>query len=155
MDNKDILQQCLHAEARIKYLRGQTEKLKHKIDRLKYTGYGLVGDTVSRGKKGKKPLGTVRISGFPVPEYQETVNQLKLRNKLLKAEEIKLGRLVNEAEEFITSVSDIEMRNILSFHYIEGMTWAQVAYNMNVLYGGKIYTSDGCRVKHERFLKKF
>lgn len=151
---KNILQDYTNAKARIKYLRGQTEKLKHKIDRLKYTGYGLVGDTVSRGKKGKKPLGTVRISGFPVPEYQETVNQLKLRNKLLKAEEIKLGRLVNEAEGFIASVSNIEMRNILSFHYIEGMTWAQVAYSMNVLYNNKIYTSDSCRVKHERFLKK-
>ena len=65
------------------------------------------------------------------------------------------GRLVNEAEEFIASVSDIEIRSILSFHYIEGMGWAQVAYNMNVLYGDKIYTPDGCRVKHERFLKKF
>lgn len=153
--DKNILQQYLHAKARINYLRTQADKLRHKIDRLKYTDYGIAGDTVSRGKRGKKPLGTVRISGFPVPEYQEAVNQLKLRNKLLKAEEIKLGRLVNEAEEFIASVNDIEMRNILSLHYIEGMGWAQVAYNMNVLYGDKIYTSDGCRVKHERFLKKF
>ena len=153
--DKNILQQYLHTKARIKYLHAQAEKLKHKIDRLKYTDYGIVGDTVSRGKRGKKPLGTVRISGFPVYEYQEATNQLKLRNKLLKAEEVKLGRLVNEAEEFITSVSDIEMRNILSFHYIEGMGWAQVAYSMNVLYGDEIYTSDGCRVKHERFLKKF
>lgn len=151
---KDILQQCLHARARIKYLRTQAEKLRHKIDRLKYTDYGIVGDTVSRGKKGKKPLGTVRISGFSVFEYQEAADQLKLRNKLLKAEEVKLGRLVNEAEGFIASVSNIEMRNILSFHYIEGMTWAQVAYSMNVLYNNKIYTSDSCRVKHERFLKK-
>lgn len=153
--DKNILQQCLHAKVRINYLRTQADKLRHKIDRLIYTDYGIAGDTVSRGKRGKKPLGTVRISGFPVPEYQEAVNQLKLRNKLLKAEEIKLGRLVNEAEEFIASVNDIEMRNILSLHYIEGMGWAQVAYSMNVLYGDKIYTPDGCRVKHERFLKKF
>ncbi len=153
--DKNILQQYLHAKARINYLRTQADKLRHKIDRLKYTDYGIAGDTVSRGKRGKKPLGTVRISGFPVPEYQEAVNQLKLRNKLLKAEEIKLGRLVNETEEFIASVNDIEMRNILSLHYIEGMGWAQAAYNMNVLYGDKIYTPDGCRVKHERFLKKF
>ena len=119
-----------------------------------YTDYGIAGDTVSRGKRGKKPLGTVRISGFPVPEYQGIVEQLKRRNKLLKAEELKLAKLACEAEGFIASISDIEMRNILSFHYIEGMTWAQVAYSMNVLYNNKIYTSDSCRVKHERFLKK-
>ena len=153
--NKDILQQYLHTRARIKYLCTQAEKLRHKINRLMYTDYGIAGDTVSRGKRGKKPLGTVRISGFPVPEYQGIVEQLKRRNKLLKAEELKLAKLACEAEGFIASISDIEMRNILSFHYIEGMGWAQVAYNMNVLYGDKIYTPDGCRVKHERFLKKF
>ena len=152
--NKDILQQYLHTRARIKYLCTQAEKLRHKINRLMYTDYGIAGDTVSRGKRGKKPLGTVRISGFPVPEYQGIVEQLKRRNKLLKAEELKLAKLACEAEEFIASISDIEMRNILSFHYIEGMTWAQVAYSMNVLYNNKIYTSDSCRVKHERFLKK-
>lgn len=152
--DKNILQQCLHARARIKYLRTQAEKLRHKINRLMYTDYGIAGDTVSRGKRGKKPLGTVRISGFPVPEYQGIVEQLKRRNKLLKAEELKLAKLACEAEGFIASISDIEMRNILSFHYIEGMTWAQVAYSMNVLYNNKIYTSDSCRVKHERFLKK-
>lgn len=151
---KNILQDYTNAKARVKYLHKAAEKLEKKIERLEYTGYGIVGDTVSRGKRGKKPLGTVKISGFPVPEYQETVCQLKLRKKKLKAEEIKLGRLVNEAEGFIASVSNIEMRNILSFHYIEGMTWAQVAYSMNVLYNNKIYTSDSCRVKHERFLKK-
>ncbi len=151
--NKDILQQYLHARARIKYLRSQTEKLKHKIDRLKYTGYGLVGDTVSRGKKGKKPLGTVRISGFPVPEYQGMVNQLKLRNKFLKAEELKLARLAGEAEKFIASVSDIEMQKILGFYYIEGRTWVQVADQMGVLCGVKKYSADGCRKKHDRFIK--
>lgn len=150
---KDILQQYLHARARIKYLRTQAEKLRHKIDRLEYTDYGIVGDTVSRGKKGKKPLGIVRISGFPVSEYREAADQLKLRNKLLKAEKIKLGRLVNEAEEFIASVSDIEIRSILSFHYIEGMGWAQVAYNMDVLYGTKKYSAESCRKKHDRFME--
>ena len=152
--DKNILQQYLHVKARIKYLRAQAEKLRRKTDRLMYTDYGIAGDTVSRGKRGKKPLGTVRISGFPVPEYQGIVEQLKRRNKLLKAEELKLARVACEAEGFIASISDIEMRNILSFHYIEGMTWVQVAYNMNVLYNNKIYTSDSCRVKHERFLKK-
>ncbi len=151
--DKNILQQYLHVQARVRYLRGQAEKLRHQADRLVYTGYGIVGDTVSRGKKGKKPLGTVKITGFSVPEYQGIVVQLKRRNRILKAEEMKLTRLANETEEFIASISDIELRNILSFHYIEGMAWAQVAYGMNALYGDKIYTPDKCRKKHDRFIK--
>ena len=116
--------------------------------------YGIVGDTVSRGKRGKKPLGTVKISGFPVPEYQETVCQLKLRKKKLKSEEIKLEKMASEAEQFIESVQDIEMRNILSLHYIDDMTWVQTAHEMNILYGQEKYSSESCRKKHDRFLKK-
>lgn len=151
--DKNILQQYLHAKARVKYLRVQAEKLRRKTDRLMYTGYGIAGDTVSRGKRGRKPLGTVRISGFPVPEYQKIVEQLKRRSKLLKAEELKLAKLAVEAEEFIASISDIEMRNILSFYYIEGMTWAQAAGQMDVLYGVRKYTAEGCRKKHDRFME--
>lgn len=151
--DKNILQQYLHTKARIKYLHAQAEKLRRKTDRLMYTDYGITGDTVSRGKRGKKPLGTVRISGFPVPEYQGIVEQLKRRNKLLKAEELKLARLAGEVEKFIVSVSDIEMQKILGFYYIDGMTWAQVADQMGVLCGVKKYSADGCRKKHDRFIK--
>ena len=151
--DKNILQQYLHAKARVKYLRTQAEKLRRKTDRLIYTDYGIAGDTVSRGKRGKKPLGTVRISGFPVPEYQKTVGQLKRSSKLLKAEELKLGKLAAGAEEFIASISDVEMRDILSFYYIKGMTWVQVAGQMGVLCGVKKYSADGCRKKHDRFIK--
>ena len=134
---KNILQDYTNAKARVKYLRKAAEKLEKKIERLEHTGYGLVGDTVSRGKRGKKPLGTIRISGFPVPEYQETVCQLKLRKKKLKAEEIKLEKMASEAEQFIESVQDIEIQNILSLHYIDGMTWVQIAHTMNELYNNK------------------
>ena len=151
--DKNILQQYLHAKARVKYLRTQAEKLRRKTDRLIYTDYGIAGDTVSRGKRGKKPLGTVRISGFPVPEYQKTVGQLKRSSKLLKAEELKLGKLAAGAEEFIASISDVEMRDILSFYYIKGMTWARAAGQMDILHGVKKYTADGCRKKHDRFIK--
>ena len=151
---KNILQDYTNAKARVKYLRKAAEKFEKKIERLEHTGYGLVGDTVSRGKRGKKPLGTVRISGFPVPEYQETICQLKLRKKKLKAEEIKLEKMVSEAEQFIESVQDIEIQNILSLYYIDGMTWVQIAHTMNELYNNKKYTPDGCRVKLERFFQK-
>lgn len=151
---KNILQGYADAKARVKYLRSTTEKLRKKIGKLKYTEYGLAGDTVSRGKRGKKPLGTVRISGFPVPEYQKTVQQLKIRRRLLEAEEAKLAAMVCDAEKFIEPVRDLEVRNILSLYYIDGMTWVQVARTMNVLYSVESYSPGGCRKKHDRFIGK-
>lgn len=148
------MQRYLDAKARIRYLRSASGKLSRELDRLVHTEYGVVGDTVSRGKRGKKSLGTVKISGFPVPEHQRISSQLKLRNKLLKAEEVKLAKMTNDVEQFIESVEDIEMRNILSLYYIEDMTWLQVANEMNILYGKDTYSSESCRKKHNRFIKK-
>ena len=152
--DKKILQQYSDALARIKYLCGTIEKLNNKIEKLVHTDYGLVGDTVSKGKRGKKPLGTARVTGFPVPEYEETKYQLKVRKELLCRQEENLLQLTNEVEEYIASVRDIEMQNILTLYYIEDMTWVQVAHRMNDLYSDQEYTTDGCRVKHDRFLKK-
>ena len=47
---KNILQDYTNAKARVKYLHKAAEKLEKKIERLEYTGYGIVGDTVSRGQ---------------------------------------------------------------------------------------------------------
>lgn len=150
----EILQKYSDAMARIKHLRGIIEKLNNKIERLEHTDYGLVGDTVTKGKRGRKPLGIAKVTGFPVPEYEETEYQLKLRKKLLNRQKENLLQLTNEVEEYIASVSDIEMQNILTLYYIENMTWVQVAHRMNELYGKKVYTESSCRQKHDRFLVK-
>lgn len=152
--DKGILQKYSDARARIKYLRRTIEELNNKIEKLEHSDYGLVGDTVAMGKRGKKPLGTVKITGFPVPEYQDTVKLLKRRKELLAHQEEELLRLTNEVEEFIESIEDTEMQNILTLYYIEGLIWVQVAFRMNELYDNKNYTTDSCRVKHDRFLKK-
>lgn len=151
--DKTILSKYSDAKARIKQLRGTIEKLENKLERLESTDYGLVSDTVSRGKRGKRPLGTVRITGFDIPEYQKTREQLKLRKEILRYQETNLLQLTNQIEEFIADIKDIELQNILTFYYIEDMMWGQVAVCMNELYKDRGYTTDSCRKKHERFLK--
>ena len=151
---KEILQKYSDAVARIKSLRGTIGKLDGRIAKLEHTDYGFVGDTVTKGKRGRKPLGTAKVTGFPVPEYEETKYKLKLRKEILHKQEEGLLHLTNEVEEYIASVSDIEMQNILTLHYIEDMTWVQVAHRMNELYKDREYTADSCRCKHDRFIKK-
>lgn len=154
-ENINILTQYADAVARVKYLRKEISKLEDKIYKLETTDYGLVSDVVTKGKKGGKPLGTVKITGFRVEEYRRTAENLEERKLLLKHREEELLELMNQAEEFIEGIGDIELRNICSLYYIEGMTWVQVAHRMNELYGKENYTDNSCRCKHERFLEKF
>lgn len=153
-ENINILTQYADAVARVKYLRKEISKLEDKIYKLETTDYGLVSDVVTKGKKGGKPLGTVKITGFRVEEYRRTAENLEERKLLLKHREEELLGLMNQAEEFIEEIEDIELRNICSLYYIEDMTWTLVALNMNEIYKGRNYTSDSCRMKHDRYFIK-
>ena len=154
-ENINILTQYADAMARVKYLRTAINRLEDKLCKLEGTDYGIASDVVTRGKKGGKPLGTVKITGFRQQEYDKTAKSLYERKLLLKHQEEKLLELMNRAEEFIGGIEDIELQNICSLYYIEDMTWVQVAHRMNELYGKENYTDNSCRCKHDRFLEKF
>jgi len=65
---KHVLQEYSDALARVKLIRKSIESLAEKIKQIT-TGDFYVSDSVTRGKKGKKSLGTVTIKGIPYPEY--------------------------------------------------------------------------------------
>ncbi len=121
------------------------------------TNEGLVSDVVSCGKKRRKPLGTVKITGVDLKRAGRVGAELEWERLRLKKMEEELLELLAKAEEYIEGVEDIELRNILSLYYIEDMTWVRVAAAMNELYekrGRKSYTDDSCRKKHDRFFEK-
>ena len=65
----------------IKDLRRRIEKIQKELDKL----HGqIVVDSVSCGKKGKKPLGTVKITGRPVGCDLRKEQLLKKRNRRLE-----------------------------------------------------------------------
>lgn len=66
--DKHILEQYTSMQEEQKDLRRRTEKLRRRMDAIRESG--IVADTVSCGKRGKKPLGTKKVEGFPVQEYQ-------------------------------------------------------------------------------------
>lgn len=141
----------------MKYMRESIERIEAKIQKLNENGGICVADSVTCGKKGKKSLGTKIVRGFPYPEEQKLRNALKQRRAQLKREEQQLLELITEAEEYISGIEGIEMRNIFSLYYIEDLNWVQVAHRMNGLYSSskRKYTEGSCRRKHERFLEKF
>lgn len=154
--NKSILEQLCDSKARTKYLRQSIDNIEIKIQKLNENGGICVADSVTCGKKGKKSLGTIIVRGFPYPESQKLHNSLLRRKKQLEQEEQQLLEMITEAEEYISGIENVEMRNIFSMYYIDDLNWVQVAHRMNGLYSSskRKYTEGSCRRKHERFLEK-
>ena len=116
----------------------------------------IVTDSVTRGKRGKKPLGTVKITGRPTVAIALKQKLLKKRNDRLMALEAELMELTNQAEEYIETIPKSELRIIFRLYYIDDLTWYQVALKMNQKFPKRRikYTEDNCRMRHNRFLEK-
>lgn len=148
--DKSVLIQYADMKNRIKILRERIRKLEKEIDDLRET---IASDVVSGGYGGTQHF---KIEGVPDMELKRKQRMLETRISLLKAEELKLLELTNEAEEYIQSIEPIELRNMFDFYYIQNMGWAQVAYRMNCLYPKRkvAYTEENCRQRNKRFFEK-
>ena len=104
---------------------------------------------VTRGKRGKKPLGTCVIRG----ENDHTaINRKRARLRERKAKkELHVSRIemmVADAEEYIYSIDDSELRRITEFYCIDRKNWDEVAEAM-----GEGYTAEACKQKFSRFMR--
>lgn len=150
---REKLEQHRHALSRTKALQLSITALEKKISKINRSGH-YVTDSVSRGKKGSKPLGKVTIVGFAHDGDAKIADRLEEQRRKLMEEERELVELSMEAEEYIAQLKDIEMRNILDLYYLHDLTWVQVSHSMNELYKKGKYTADSCRCRHDRFFKK-
>ena len=151
--DKNVLIEYADMKMEIKDLRRRIEEKQNRIDKLHIT---VMSDTVTMGKKGRKSLGTVRVTGIPDGIITRIEMALEKNRKLLELREVELLELQNDVEEYIESVLKSEMRTILRMYYIDDMTWNQVAMQMNYLRPSnkEKYTADACRMKHNRFFEK-
>lgn len=146
MSLKDLIRQLGDLKAEVEEKEIKIQKLQSEIDKMNKSNY-LESDSVSCGKKGKKPLGTVRITGFPYPHYEQRKMLLERRIRNLADRQQDLLELVTTIEEKIEEVSDSRTRRILTMRYVEGLSWIQVANRA----GG---SPDSCRNAIDRFLGK-
>ena len=107
---------------------------------------GAVIDSVSGGNGGEQHF---KIEGFPYPIYTEKKSQLLLRKIKLQELEEKIRQQIAVAEEFINSEPNSRIRRLLTYRYIDELTWVQIAHRM-----GKNHTADSCQKALERYLKK-
>ena len=151
--DKNVLIQYVDMKEEIKDLRRRIHENERELAKLENM---IVTDSVTRGKRGKKPLGTVKITGRPTVAIALKQKLLKKRNDRLMALEAELMELTNQAEEYIETIPKSELRIMFRLYYIDDLTWYQVALQMNQKFPKRSikYTEDNCRMRHNRFLEK-
>lgn len=151
--DKTILSEYADMKEEIKDLRRRIAEDQKKIDQLKQT---VVSDSVSCGKKGKKPIRTVKIKGFPQMEINRRISLLKRRQAKLQMLETDLIEKQLQVEEYIQTIQRSELRTMFRLYYIDNLTWYQVAMRMNQIFPKRRikYTEDNCRIRHNRFLEQ-
>lgn len=149
--NRNILLEYYDMKQEIKDLRNRIEKGCNELEKLNKM---VVKDSVACGKKGKKPIRTVKIEGRPTSAIntiqkiceQRIDRQLQLEKELLE--------MTCQVEEYIASIQKSELRIMFRFYYIDDLSWVQVAHKMNELFPKRKYTEDSCRMKDKRFFEK-
>ena len=151
--DKSILNEYADMKEEIKDLRRRIAEDQTRIDQLRRT---IVTDSVSCGKKGKKPIRTVKIKGFPQKEINRRIALMKKRQAKLQMLETDLIEKQLQVEEYIQTIQKSELRTMFRLYYIDNLTWYQVALRMNQIFPKRKikYTDDNCRKRHDRFLEK-
>lgn len=150
---RNILVEYADMLEEIKDVRRRIQEDQKKIDQLSQT---IVSDSVTCGKKGKKPLRTVKIKGFPNMEINRRIGLLKKwKAKLMLLESDLLEKQI-QVEEYIDGIDKSELRMMFRLYYLDNLTWYQVALQMNQIFPKRRikYTEDSCRMRNKRYFEK-
>lgn len=148
---KSVLIQYCDMQAEIKELRRLIKMTEERLEKIEKEG--AVSDVVSGGMGGIQHF---KVTGFPTPEHAKVKQLLVSRRQRLRMKEDELLELTNQIEEYIESIKKSEIRIMFRMYYIEGLTWNQVAHQMNEMFSKtkRIYTENSCRMKRNRFFEE-
>lgn len=153
MDIVTALSQYCELREEIKDLNQRIEADQRRLEKIEQEG--MVSDSV-KGTRADGTIGSIRITGFPVPEYDKVKSMIEKRLAKLQIMEDELQEALNAIDDFINKIPKSDLRMIFRFYYIDDMTWAKVALNMNSRFPKRRikYTEDNCRKRHDRYLEK-
>ena len=110
-----------------------------------------VSDVVTRGKKGKKSLGKVKVKG--IQDYTRiNAKRAELRERIQrwKALQERAEASVGEIERLVSGIEDPDTRRLVGFYVLDGFpNWEQVAEEM-----GEGWTAEACRKRYSRYTKE-
>lgn len=140
---KNVLKQYISLKKEIEDINIRIQKLQAKLEAINEAGN--VKDAVKGGAGG---LQTFHVEGFPVAEEDETKYLLQKNIRILEERKAKAAELVVKVESYINTIDDSRMRRMITYRYIDNMSWQMVADKM-----GRGYTENSCKKQMERFLK--
>lgn len=151
--DKSILIEYSDIREEVKDLRRRIEKGRSELERLNKT---IVTDSVTCGKKGKKPLHTVKIQGKPSMHIIRKQNSLERNITKLEVLELELLELMNQAEEYIETIEKSELRIMFRLYFIDDLSYMKVAEQMNTMFPRRVikYTDENIKKKIQRFFSK-
>lgn len=149
---KEILMEYADVRVELKEMRKRIEEDQIELCKLENS---VVTDSVSRGKKGKKSLGSVKITGKPEGLIKRKRQLLNKRIMLRELKEIELLEKQTQAEEYIQSIEKSEFRMMLMYFFIDDLSYVQTAEQMNKKYPKRQirYTEENVRKRIQRFFQ--
>lgn len=143
-DIRKVFEQLIDLKEEYKDKQEAVQRLEDYIARLEEDGY-TERDSVTGGNGGKQHY---VVEGFPYPLYSRKKTQLIMRKMALEDIKTTIYEQITAAEQIINRQENSRIRRLLTYRYIDDMSWVQIAQRM----GGK-HTADSCRVTLERFFK--
>lgn len=150
--DKTVLEQYIELKEEIKNLQDRKDQDERRLARIEKEG--VVSDTV-KGTRKDGTIGPIKITGYPIPEVDQVKDMIRKRIVKLQILEDELQEAVNAVDDFIEKIPKSDLRMMFRFYYLDDMTWAAVAINMNYRFPKRRikYTEDNCRIRHDRYLK--
>lgn len=143
--NIKLLEQYSNIKREIADIEQKNIKTKREINALEKQ---IARDCVV-GSREDLTIGVIPVEGIAEQRIDEKRERMQRRLERTEYLLSKLEKLREEIETFIVDIEDSEVRRILTFRYVDDLSWNQVARAM-----GPGYTADACRKKHKRFLTK-
>ncbi len=128
-------------------LKKEIKQLNEKLQELSYGDNAIFVTDKVRGSMTQFPYLPVSFTITGREEMSEEC--IKERHELGVRIRIKTQSLmgkINKAYEFIDSIEDSTVRQIMVYRYIDGLTWEQIGECMS-------YSWETVRKKHDNFLK--
>ena len=150
--DKSILIEYADMKEEIKDLRRRIDENRKEIEKLKNS---VVADSVTCGKKGKKPLRTVKVQGRPAALIERKKRALSRNIEQLGRLETDLLEKQTEAEEYIQQIEKIELRIMFRFYFIDGLSYPKVAEKMNQMFPKRRikYTDENIKKRIQRYFE--
>ena len=143
--DKSILIEYADMKEEIKDLRKRIDAGKRELDKLNGM---IVTDSVTCGKKGKKPLRTVKIQGQPRAAILHKKTAIAKNVKRMELLEAELLDLQGQAEEYIESIEKSEIRIMFRLYFIDDLSYSKVAMRMNQMFPKRRikYTDENIKI---------